>query len=225
LPPISQGCYNLSTMVLYSRPRANKLIAIFIKTYPKATIALEYKTPFQLLVVTILSAQSTDKQVNKISPALFSRYRTIKDLAQAKLPELEKYVHSTGFYRNKAKNIKGAAQRILENFKGKVPKTMEELKTLPGVARKTANIVLSNGYGINVGIAVDTHVLRLSKRLGFSKHSDPVKVENDLMELFPKNLWGKINHLLVRHGRTVCDAKKPKCEICPVCKLCPSCNL
>lgn len=203
--------------------RTGKIIAILLKTFPKATIALNYKDPFQLLVVTILSAQSTDKQINKISPALFKRYKTIKDLAQAKLPELEKYVHSTGFYHNKAKNIKAAAQAILERFKGKVPKTMEELKTLPGVARKTANIVLSNGFGINVGIAVDTHVLRLSRRLGFSKHSDPVKVENDLMELFPKNIWGKINHLLVHQGRTICGAKKPKCEICPVCKLCPSC--
>ena len=204
--------------------RENKIIGILAKIYPKATIALSYKNPFQLLVVTILSAQSTDKQVNKISPALFKKYKTIKDLAQAKLPELEKYVHSTGFYHNKAKNIKAAAQDILRRFKGKVPMTMEELITLPGVARKTANIVLSNGYGINVGIAVDTHVLRLSKRLGLSKHSDPVKVEKDLMDLFPKKIWGGINHLLVHHGRTICDAKKPKCEICPVCKLCPSCG-
>jgi endonuclease-3 len=204
------------------KPRALKIISIFEKTYPKAAIALSYKNPFQLLVVTILSAQSTDKQVNKISPALFKRFKTIKDLAEAKIPELEKYVHSTGFYHNKAKNIKAAAQKIRQNFNGKVPNNMEELTTLPGVARKTANIVLSNSFGIDEGIAVDTHVKRLSQRLGFSKQEDPNKIEQDLMAIFPKKIWGKINHLLVHHGRAICDAKKPQCLQCPVCALCPS---
>lgn len=204
------------------KARANKIISILAKTYPHAKIALEYKTPFQLAVVTILSAQSTDKQVNKISPALFKKYKTIKALAQADQKELETYVHSTGFFRNKAKNIKAMAQMVLDNFKGVVPDTMEELLTLPGIARKTANVILFNAFGKNEGIAVDTHVKRLSQRLGFSGNDDPNKIEQDLLKLFPRDLWGKINHYLIDHGRNICDAKKPKCAICPVAKLCPS---
>jgi endonuclease-3 len=202
--------------------RADKIIKILSRTYPEATVALNHKDPFQLTVVTILSAQSTDKQINKISPALFAKYKTVKALAAADIKELEGYVHSTGFYHNKAKNIKAMAQKLTDDFGGKVPQTMEELASLPGVARKTANIVLSNAFGINEGIAVDTHVKRLSQRLGFSKQEDPNKIEIDLMNLFPKKIWGRINHILVMHGRTICDARKPKCGICPVCKLCPS---
>jgi len=204
--------------------RVNKIIQILSKTYSGANIVLEFKNAFQLVVVTILSAQSTDKQINKISPALFAKYKTVKDLAQANIKELEQYVHSTGFYHNKAKNIKAMAQKLLDDFNGKVPQTMEALTSLPGVARKTANIVLSNAFGIDEGIAVDTHVKRLSQRLGLSKQEDPNKIEQDLMKLFPKKIWGKINHILVSHGRTICDAKKPKCDICPVCGLCPSCK-
>jgi len=201
--------------------RANKIISVLAKTYPQSRIALEYKTPFQLAVVTILSAQSTDKQVNKISPALFSRYKTIKDLAQADQKELEEYVHSTGFFRSKAKNIKAMAQMVLAKFNGRLPDTMEELLLLPGVARKTANVILFNAFGKNDGIAVDTHVKRLSQRLGLSKNEDPNKIEQDLLKLFPRKLWGKINHYLIDHGRNICDAKKPKCTICPVNKMCP----
>ena len=204
------------------KKRAGTIIRILAKSYPDAKIALRYKDPFQLLVVTILSAQSTDKQINKISPALFAKFKTVKGFAGANIKEFERYVHSTGFYHNKAKNIKAMAQKLLAEFNGKVPQTMEELVSLPGVARKTANIVLSNGFGIIVGIAVDTHVKRLSQRLGFSKQEDPTKIEQDLMDIFPKKIWGKINHLLIHHGRTVCDANKPKCLECPVRDLCPS---
>lgn len=204
------------------KDRANNIIKILAKTFPHAHIALEYKTPFQLLVVTILSAQSTDKQVNKISPALFARFKTMKAFAETDQAELEKYVHSTGFFRNKAKNLKAMAQILLSKFKGEVPDTMEELVSLPGVARKTANIILFNAFGKNEGIAVDTHVKRLAQRLGLSKNEDPNKIEQDLLKLFPQKLWGKINHYLIDHGRNICDAKKPKCTICPVSKLCPS---
>ncbi|MFA5104705.1 MAG: endonuclease III [Candidatus Margulisiibacteriota bacterium] len=207
------------------KARANKIISILSKTYPRARIALEYKTDFELVAATILSAQSTDKQVNKITPALFKRFKTINDFAQADINELETMVHSTGFFRNKAKNIKAAAQEILERFGGKVPDNMNDLITLPGVARKTANVVLFNAFGKNEGIAVDTHVRRLSQRLGLTKNDDPNKIEIDLMAIFPKKLWGKITYYLIEHGRVVCDAKKPKCGICPVAKLCPSCRI
>lgn len=203
------------------KSRAYKIIQILAKTYPKAKIMLEYNDPFQLMVVTILSAQSTDKQINKLSLALFKRFKTIKDFASASQPEIEKYIYSSGFFRNKAKSIKAASQEILKRFKGKVPDTMEELITLPGIARKTANVILHNAFGKNEGIAVDTHVKRLSQRLGLSKNEDPNKIEADLMKLFPKKIWGKITYYLIEHGRNICDAKKPKCEICPVNKLCP----
>lgn len=203
------------------KTRANKIISVLAKTYPHAKIALEYKTPFQLAVVTILSAQSTDKQVNMISPALFKRFKTVKAMAEADQKELEQYVHSTGFFRNKAKNVKAMAQMVLTKFKGVLPDNMEDLLLLPGVARKTANVILFNAFGKNEGIAVDTHVKRLSQRLGLSKNEDPNKIEQDLLKLFPQNLWGKINHYLIDHGRNICDAKKPKCEICPVKNLCP----
>lgn len=202
------------------KARAQKVIGILAKTYPGAKIALKYKTPFQLLVVTVLSAQSTDRQVNKISPELFKAYKTVKDFAEADLNDLEKYVHSTGFFHAKARNLKMMAQEILKRFKGTVPRTMEELVTLPGVARKTSNVVLFNAFGINDGIAVDTHVKRVSQRLGLTKNEDPNKIEKDLMGLFSKRLWGKINHYFIAHGRNICDAKRPKCEICPIKSLC-----
>lgn len=199
---------------------AKKVISLLSRSYPKAKIALNYSNEFELLVATILSAQSTDKQVNKITPALFSKYKTVKDFANAKLDDLEKMIYSTGFYRNKAKNIKAAAQMILEKFDGKVPDAMDKLITLPGVARKTANIVLYNAFGKNEGIAVDTHVKRLAKRIGLSIYDNPDKIEQDLMNLFPKKMWGKLTYYLIEHGRNVCDAKKPKCEICVIKKYC-----
>jgi len=202
----------------------HKIIAILSKTFPNAKIALSYKNPFQLLVVVMLSAQSTDKQINKLSPALFKRFKTIKALAGADRAEIEKYIYSSGFYRAKAKNIKTMAQKLLKDFKGEVPSTMEGLTSLPGVARKTANVVLYNAFGKNEGIAVDTHVSRVSQRLGLTKNRDPKKIELDLMAVYPKQHWGKINHLFIDLGRNICIAKKPKCGICPLCKLCPSCG-
>lgn len=185
-------------------------------------IALAFKDPLQLLVATILSAQCTDARVNMVTPGLFKKYGTAKDYANAKQSEFEQEIRSTGFYRNKAKNIINAAKMIVKDFNGKVPDNMDDLIKLPGVARKTANIVLSHGYGKVVGIAVDTHVGRLSQRLGFSKNKDPNKIEQDLMALFPKDEWFKINYLLILHGRNVCDARKPKCLQCSVQGLCPS---
>ncbi len=199
---------------------AKKIIEILSKSYPNAKIALKYKNEFELLVATILSAQSTDKQVNKITPELFSKYKTIKDFADAKLEELEKLVYSTGFFRNKARNIKASAQKIISDFGGKVPNKMDDLVSLPGVARKTANIILYNAFGKNEGIAVDTHVKRLSSRIGFSQSDDPNKIEQDLMLLFPKEKWGKITYYLIEHGRNICDAKKPKCNECVIKRYC-----
>lgn len=199
-----------------------KILGILKKTYPKAKIALDFYNPLELLVATILSAQCTDKRVNIVTVSLFKKYKNVKDYANADLKTFEKEIKSSGFYRNKAKNIIRSAQKIMKDFGGKVPDTMEGLLSLPGVARKTANIVLANGYGKIEGIAVDTHVRRLSQRLGFSKNQDPVKIEQDLMDLFPKKDWFCINYVLIEHGRKVCNAKKPLCSECIVANLCPS---
>ncbi|MBI4698711.1 MAG: endonuclease III [Nitrospirae bacterium] len=179
------------------------------KQYPDPETALKHTNPFELLVATILSAQTTDVHVNKVTGKLFKKYRSISDYAHVPLPALQKDISSINFYNNKAKNIKSTAGMIIESFDSKVPKTMEELIRLPGVARKTANIVLYNAFGINEGIAVDTHVKRLSYRLGLTRHEDPVKIEKDLMEITPRKEWGIISHLLILHGRKTCQAKKP----------------
>ncbi len=207
---------------LKNKKRALKVISILENAYPHAHIALDFQDPLELLVATILSAQCTDAQVNKVTPALFKKYKTAGDYANADLRTFEKEIHSTGFYKNKAKNIIAAAKMIADGFGGRVPGTMEDLIMLPGVARKTANIVLSNAFGKVEGIAVDTHVGRLSQRLGFSKNTDPNKIEQDLLELVPKEKWFVVNYLLVDHGRAICNAKRPLCEKCPVQKLCPS---
>jgi endonuclease-3 len=204
------------------KERALKVLKILEKRYPHAHIALEFGDPLQLLVATILSAQATDAQINKVTPKLFRRYKTVREFADADVREFEQEIYSTGFYKNKTKNIIGAAKMIIKDFHGKVPDTMEDLIKLPGVARKTANIVLANGYGKVVGIAVDTHVGRVSQRLGFSKNKDPNRIEQDLIALFPKDRWYEINYLLVDHGRAICNAKKPLCPECPVKDLCPS---
>jgi endonuclease-3 len=187
--------------------------------------ALRFSTPFELLAATILSAQTTDAQVNKVTETLFTKYRTLEDFANTTPEKLEKDAASVNFYKNKAKNINNAAKIILEKFGGNVPKTMEELVTLPGVARKTANIVLSTIFSINEGIAVDTHVKRLAYRLGLTKHDDPVKVENDLMPITPHQEWGNLSHLLIFHGRKICQAKKPKHDECVLSDICPSRNI
>jgi len=202
--------------------KAHTIFGCLKKTYPKAKVALRFYSPTELLVATILSAQCTDRRVNIVTESLFKEYREVRDYANANIKTFEKAIKSTGFYRNKAKNIIAASQRIIKNFGGKVPDTMEGLLTLPGVARKTANIVLTNGYGKVEGIAVDTHVKRLSQRLGFTKNRDPERIERDLMKLFPKKEWFRINHVLIEHGRKICGARKPLCPECPVARLCPS---
>jgi len=201
---------------------ANKIHAILEREYPKATTALRHANAWQLLVATILSAQCTDERVNKVTPGLFKKYKSIKDFASSDQKGLERDIRSTGFYRNKARNIIGAAKMVLGPFGGKVPRTMDELVLLPGVARKTANIVLFHAFGKNEGIAVDTHVKRLSERLGFSRNADPVKIEKDLMSLFDRPEWGKFTNILILHGRNTCGARKPACPNCVVKALCPS---
>jgi endonuclease-3 len=195
------------------------------KEYPDPKTALNFSGPFQLLSATILSAQATDLLVNKVTDKLFKKYRSIQDFADAPLEELQQDVSSINFYKTKAKNIQTSAKIILESFHGKVPKTMEELVTLPGVARKTANIILSNAYGIDEGIAVDTHVRRLTRLLGLTKNEDPVKIEQDLVAITPKEDWRNISHLLIFHGRRICQAKKPKHDECVLYDICPSRNL
>ncbi len=205
-----------------SRKKFPDMLKLLKKTYPQAKTALHFRTPIQMLVSTILSAQCTDERVNKVTPALFAQYKTVEDFATAKMPELQTMIRSTGFYRNKAKNIQGAAKTIVEKFHGKVPRTMEEMLELPGVARKTANVVLDNAYGIVEGIVVDTHVGRLSRRLGLTKQTNAVKVEEDLIKIVPRKSWSEISYLLIDHGRAVCKSVKPNCSACVLNKLCPS---
>jgi len=211
-----------SEPVLDSKTKIKKIIELLEKNYPTAKTVIKYTMPIEILVATILSAQCTDKRVNIVTKSLFKKYRTVEDYAKADLAELEEHVKSTGFYRNKAKNIKKSGQMLVERYNSQVPQTMSELMELPGVARKTANIVLSNAYGIIVGIAVDTHVRRLSQRLGLTKNTNPNKIEKDLMERVPKSHWKRINDLLIFHGRNVCTARKPKCNICSLNHVCPS---
>lgn len=202
--------------------RTLKIIELLEKEHRDAKIALDHTNPLELLIATILSAQCTDERVNAVTKTLFKRYWSIEDYAGADLKELEQDIRSTGFYRNKARNIKKCCQMILDKFGSQVPKTMEEILELPGVARKTANIVLSNAYGVVEGIAVDTHVRRLSRRLGLTANDNPDKIEQDLMKLVPKSKWMRFTELLIFHGRKTCTAKRPKCETCVVNKLCPS---
>jgi endonuclease-3 len=204
------------------RERVQKIIKLLAKEHPDAKIALHYTNPLELLVATVLSAQSTDKTVNQVTKSLFKKYRKAEDYANANLEDLQKDIKSTGFYRNKAKYLKKLGQVLVEKFGSEVPRTMDKLLTLPGVARKTANIVLSNAFGVIEGIAVDTHVRRLAQRLGLSDNKNPEKIEKDLMRLVPKEQWPKLTDLLIFHGRRVCTAKKPNCKGCVLNKLCPS---
>ena len=204
--------------------RTLRLIAELRATYPDIHCALYFGDPWELTVATILSAQCTDKRVNLVTPGLFAKYPTLAAFAEYDVAELEEAIRSTGFFRNKAKNIRASAVMLLERFNGVVPQTMDELLTLPGVARKTANCVLGNGYGLAEGIVVDTHVLRLAQRLGLSKHDTPEKIERDLMDLVPDppEGWILFSHLLIHHGRTYCMARKPNCTDCPLREDCPS---
>jgi endonuclease-3 len=202
--------------------RIGRIIGLLRERYPQSRTALEFRNPLQILVATILAAQCTDERVNRITPALFRKYPDAACFARADRTELEQEIRSAGFFRNKSKSIIAAARRIVEEYGGAVPDSMEALVTLPGVARKTANIVLAAGYGKAEGIAVDTHAGRLSRRLGLSRHEDPVKVERDLLGLVPKVDWLDFNFLLVDHGRALCQARKPKCAECFLRRLCPS---
>jgi endonuclease-3 len=207
--------------------RTAKIIAILKKEFPEADSRLHYDrtSALQSLVATILSAQCTDDRVNIVTPGLFKKYPTVRAFADVPQEELEADVRTCGFYRNKARNIRAAAAKIIHEYGGKVPETMDELLSLPGVARKTANCVLSNVYGKNEGVVVDTHVKRLGARMGLTKHADPVKIERDLMQLVPRKEWGLFSHLMMFHGRKYCIARKPKCDDCPLGpskKLCPS---
>jgi endonuclease-3 len=204
------------------RTRAKAIFRRLGKLYPEAKCALNHESPFQLLIATILSAQCTDKRVNMITPALFKKYRSAKDYANAPQAELENAIKSTGFFRNKTKSIRAATSTIARKFGGKVPSTMEELRELPGVGRKTANVVLGNAFGKNEGIVVDTHVARLSQRLGLTKEKDPEKIERDLMKLVPREHWTNWSHWLIWHGRRRCYARKPDCSNCEIFRLCPS---
>ncbi len=192
------------------------------KLYPAPRCGLDFENPFQLLIATILSAQCTDVRVNMITPALFARFPDPAAMAEADPPELEKLIYTAGFYHNKAKSILGASKMIVQQYGGEVPNTMAVLLKLPGVARKTASVVLGNAFGINEGIAVDTHVTRLSARLGLSTNTDPVKIERDLMALAPREDWTNLSHRLIWHGRLICEAKRPRCEKCLLAPHCPS---
>jgi endonuclease-3 len=202
--------------------RAPEILTRLRAAYPDARCALDYRNAFELLCATILSAQCTDARVNLVTPALFGAYPTPETLARARQEEVEEIIKSTGFFRNKAKSLIGMAQALVADHGGEVPRTMEELRLLPGVGRKTANVILGNAYGINDGITVDTHVARLSERLGLTRHDDPAKIEQDLMPLFPRDQWGLLSHLLIFHGRQICIARRPRCGECVLSDLCPS---
>jgi endonuclease-3 len=206
---------------LEPKQRVTKIIELLEKQFPNAKTALNYSNPLEILVATMLSAQTTDERVNIVTQKLFKKYRTPEDYANADIKELEQDIRSTGFYHNKARNLKKCCQLLVEKYNSQVPKTMDEMLELPGVARKTANIVLYNAYGIISGIAVDTHVRRVSQRLGLTENDDPEKIEQDLMQITPKDKWMKLTDLLISHGRQVCIARKPKCEICVLNKICP----
>jgi endonuclease III len=204
------------------KERLNKIIEVLRNTYPDAHCELDFQTPFQLIIATILSAQCTDKRVNIVTRDLFKKYRSPADLAKANPEELEQEIKSTGFYRNKAKNIRAMAKDLVEKYDGKVPNSMAALTGLAGVGRKTANVVLGNAFGINEGIVVDTHVMRLTKRLKLSSHSEPEKIEQDLIKLVPQSQWTNFSHWLIWHGRRRCYARNPDCAGCEIGALCPS---
>lgn len=216
---------SLTRKLASKKVRSLEILLRLKRLYPDATCSLTYDSPVQLLVATILSAQCTDERVNKVTPGLFSRFPDAQALAGANREELETLIRSTGFYRNKAKNIQGACDKIVGEYGGKVPQRMEELLTLPGVARKTANVVLAHAFGILEGVTVDTHVKRLSQRLGLTQQKDPVRIERDLMKLIPQPDWENWSIRLIYHGRAVCKARKPDCQNCVLADLCPSAEL
>lgn len=203
------------------KEKALEIYRRLVKVYPKPIVELNFTTPLELLIATILAAQCTDKLVNSVTPALFAKYKSPKDFAQASVEDIDSFITKVTFHGNKAKNIKAAAQMIVDTYKGMVPKTMEELDALPGVARKTANVVLSHAFGIADGIVIDTHGIRLSNKLGLSDSQDPVKIEQDLMELLPRDKWIAFGSMLTLHGRHLCVARPHTCDDCPLGDLCP----
>ena len=212
-----------------SPEQVEAIIAELRRLYPQAACTLNYSNPLELLIATQLSAQCTDERVNIVTATLFQKYRNVEDFAQESQEELEQDIRSTGFYRNKAKNIRGTSQRLITTYRSEVPRTMEEILTLPGVARKTANVVLGNAFGVIEGFVVDTHVGRLSRRFGWTTNTDPVKIEQDLMRIIPRTDWLDLSHLMIFHGRAICNARRPLCEQCPLAgreedasQLCPS---
>jgi endonuclease III len=215
---------NISRKWSSKKQRALEILIRLKRLYPDATCSLNYETPVQLLVATILSAQCTDERVNKVTPALFAKFPDARSLAYADILAVEELIHSTGFYHNKAKNIQGACRKIVEEFDGEIPQQMEQLLSLPGVARKTANVVLANAFGIIQGVTVDTHVKRLSNLLGLTTNSDPIKIEKDLMRLIPQSDWENFSIMTIYHGRAICNARKPDCQNCQLAELCPSVN-
>ncbi len=212
-------------MTAGAKLRAPIILERLKRTYPEARTALEHGNAFELLVATILSAQTTDVRVNLVTPVLFARYPNAAALARARPADVEQIIQSTGFFRNKARSIIGMAQGLVADFNGEVPRSMEQLLTLPGVGRKTANVVLGSAFGTNEGIVVDTHVTRLSRLLGLTRQTDPVKIERALMRLFPQEDWALLSHLLIFHGRQICIARRPKCEECVLSDVCPSARL
>ena len=211
-------------MSTQKKDKAEEIVKLLMKEYPDVKIALNFSNPLELLIATVLSAQCTDERTNRVTKNLFKKYKNINDYAKANQKRFENNIRQTGFYKNKAKNIIATCQKIIKKFKGKIPQKMEELTSLPGVGRKTANIVLTFAFGKIEGISVDTHVRRLSQRLGLSKHNDPTKIEQDLMKITPQEYWGDFSCLLMEHGRKVCLAKKPLCEKCILKHICPSSN-
>ena len=214
----------MSPKITAEQSSARSIYRILTKEYPDARCELDFNSPLELLVATVLSAQCTDKRVNSVTPILFKTFPTLEMLAGAKLSKVEEIIYSTGFYRSKAKNIKELANKILKEFNGEVPNTLAQLVTLPGVGRKTANVVLGNAFGVP-GLTVDTHFGRLSRRFGWSDQTDPVKVENDVAKLIPEKEWTLLSHKLIWHGRRICHSRKPECGICPLAKLCPSAGI
>jgi len=201
--------------------RASAIVRGLRRAYPDAECALHHDSPYQLLIATVLSAQCTDKRVNEVTPVLFARFPTPADLAASDRAEVERLIQSTGFFRSKAQSIQGLSRTLVEDFGGQVPATMDELVRLPGVGRKTANVVLGTAFGLPAGVVVDTHVQRISRRLGLTPHTEPAKIEQDLMKLLPRKEWIDYSHRLIHHGRQICKARRPRCESCPLAKLCP----
>lgn len=207
-----------------TKKEAIKIVEILKEYYPDCTCSLDFTTPFEMMIAVMLSAQCTDERVNKTTPDLFKKYNTPETLAQIELKELEKIIHPCGFYKNKAKNIKACSQKLLDEFGGIVPNDMEQLQSLPGVGRKSANVIMLEAFQNPVGIAVDTHAKRISNKVGFSKEEDPIKIEQDLLKVIPKKYYFDVNHLLVWHGRNICMARKPNCEKCPINMYCDEYN-